>query len=145
MTRPHEFRPASVSTAILRVPRVDWSAIIAGTKTQLRHGPRGKPLGTLPRPVVVYSHQNFKSDADARLVALEDITREPLGAISPEGLAAEGFDSLKEFRRYWALRHHSHTFNPLLIVNVYHLALWTDGDRARFGDKLMTDLYGDWL
>lgn len=147
MPRPRAEIPVhTVKTLSLRVPRVDWSAITAGTKTQLRHGARfGASFRDLPRPVVLYSFQQFRRDADFKLAVLEDCYKEPLGAITPEGLAAEGVADLKAFRTYWSHRHHRGGFDPLLTVAVYCLAPWRAGDRARFGDVLMERLYGEWL
>lgn len=136
------------STLSLRVPRVDWAAISAGTKTQLRGVGRGMPRFlaiTPPRPIVLYSFMRFRDTAEFRLHVLEDVFYERLGAITPEGLAAEGMADLKEFRRYWSDRHHQSGFKPLTRVTVYCLRPWRDGDRERMADILIDHLYGPWL
>lgn len=137
----------TAATLSLRVPRVDWAPICAGTKTQLRIAGRWSRFSqeALPRPIVLYSFQRYRSTAEFRLGVLEETIREPLGAITPEGLAAEGMADLKEFRRYWSDRHHQSGFRPLTAVTVCCLRLWQDDDRERFGDILLTYLYGPWL
>jgi hypothetical protein len=138
----------SIKTPMLYVPRVDWSAVTAGVKTQWRAAGRGNPKFKLelPCPVVLHSQTIFRAEPDVCLAILEDVRREPLGAISPEDLAAEGMANLQEFRRYWTLRHGDGLgFRPLTIVNVYSVRLWRDGDRERFGDVLLEHLYGRWL
>lgn len=135
-------------TIQLKVPRVDWAAVIAGEKTQWRdtaHGPQFD-LTDLPRPVVLHSYQKFRRDAEARLAVLESAEREPLGAISPESLAAEGMASLSDFRKYWIERHKRvGYFMPLTTVMVYTVRPWQPDDREHFADKLLTYLYGPWL
>lgn len=138
----------SAQTLRLQVPRVDWAPIIAGVKTQLRRNGRGAPQlhrVSLPRPIVIYSVQPFRTDPETRLAVIESVSKEPLGAITPEGLAAEGFESLGEFRRYWMERHSRGQFKPLGIVNVYTLRPWRAGDREHFGEVLLSFLYGPWL
>lgn len=144
-SRP-ELPVRSAKTLMMRVPRVDWAAICAGTKTQLRGVGGGMPaFGNvkLPRPIVIYSFVRFRATAEQRLHVIESVELEPLGAITPEGLAAEGMADLKEFRRYWIERYDG--FKPLCVVKVYTLRPWQDGDRERFGDVLLSYLYGPWL
>jgi hypothetical protein len=134
------------STLFLRVPRVDWAAVIAGEKTQFRRV--GHTLASdnmsFPRPVVLHSRPPYRDTIEMRLAVLEDISREPLGAITAESLAAENIADLRAFRRYWISRHKV-GFRPLTIVNVYCIALWQPGDRERFADVLFEHLYGTWL
>lgn len=135
-------------TLRLRVPREDWAPVIAGTKTQFRGVGRGCPnfdKVQLPRPIVLYSHQPFREEAETRLAVLEQVWKEPLAAITPEGLAAEGMSDVKEFRRYWIDRHKRSGFKPLAMVTVYSIELWREGDRERFGDNFMQFFYGPWL
>lgn len=136
------------STLSLRIPRVDWAAVSAGTKTQLRAAGRSAPRFQHvkpPRPIVLYSFLRYRDTGEYRLHVLEDVFHEPLGAITPEGLAAEGMPDLKEFRRYWSARHSDSGFRPLTSVTVYCLRPWRDGDREYFADVLLTYLYGPWL
>lgn len=148
MPRPPEIPLYRATTLSLRVPRVDWAAVSAGTKTQFRACGRGAPQFSrvkLPRPVVLHSKPVFTQERMTRLGVLEDVYREPLGAITPEGLAAEGIESLAEFRRYWILRNPTGGFKPLTLVHVYCISLWQDSDRERFGGVLIDHLYGPWL
>lgn len=137
------------TTLTLKVPRVDWAAVIAGAKTQFRACGRGYPTFDkveLPRPVVLYSRQPFRAEPETRIAVLENVYKEPLAAITDEGLAAEGVADLAEFRRYWIERHtRGGGFKPLAIVNVYCIALWQDDDLERFGDVFMRYFYGPWL
>jgi hypothetical protein len=137
------------STLVLYVPRMDWAAVTAGVKTQWRAAGRGAHKYdemALPRPVVLHSQSAFHREPDVHLAVLENVYREPLGAITAEGLAAEGMASLADFRVYWKERHKgSIGFKPLTIVNVYCVRPWCDGDRERFGDVLLEHLYGRWL
>lgn len=135
------------STLFLRVPRVDWAAVIAGQKTQFRRVGRSLAADNMsfPRPVVLHSKPDYRDVTEVRLAVLEDIFREPLGAITPEGLAGEDVADLAEFRRYWARRHPHAGFKPLTIVAVYRISLWQPGDRERFAELLLEHLYGPWL
>jgi hypothetical protein len=81
---------------------------------------------------------------DAKLMVLEDKWLEPLGAITAESLANEGFETVAEFRRYWMARE-KRRFAPTRMVTVYRVRLWTPGDRAALGDMLMERLYGEHL
>jgi hypothetical protein len=146
---PATLERRQTGTLVLYVPREDWAAVTAGTKRQWRAGGRGGPIFDrvrLPCPVVLHSQTVFRGDPDTCLAVLEDVRREPLGAISPEDLAAEGMASLAEFRTYWKQRHNYNIgFKPLSIVSVYCVRPWRDGDRERFADQLLEHLYGAWL
>jgi hypothetical protein len=83
---------------------------------------------------------------DVRLVddGAEDVWREPLGAISPASLAAEGFASIREFRQHWMDREHRR-FPPLRMTTVYRLRPWLADDARESADALLHRLYGDFL
>lgn len=74
-------------------------------------------------------------------MVMEDKWLEPLGAISPESLEAEGFSSLAEFRRYWMQRE-QRRFMPTRMVTVYRVRPWQPSDEADFGRMLLRRLYG---
>jgi hypothetical protein len=138
--------PRKASTLMLHVPRVDWTAVSTGVKTQWRSARNNAPRYNTPRPVVLQSQSALGTEPETCLAVLEDVHREPLGAISPEDLAAEGMASLAEFRSYWKQRHnYSIGFQPLTIVTVFSVRLWRDGDREFFADVLLEHLYGPWL
>lgn len=147
MPRSPDFPRAHAYTQFLRIPLVDWPAVTQGRKTELRavgryatHSNRLKA----PAPVVGYVRQRFRADMEAALLVLEETWTEPLGAITAESLAREGFRDRREFRRYWNLRHRT-GFKPLSIVNVYRLRPWREGDGEWLGGVLMDHLYGEWL
>lgn len=136
------------STLMLHVPRVDWANVSAGVKCQWRavgHGDSPPKYGALPRPVVLHSQSAFHTDSQACLAVLEDVRKEPLGAISAEDLAAEGMADLAEFRAYWRARYTIAGYRPLTIVHVYNVRQWRDGDRDFFAHELLEHLYGPWL
>ena len=145
---PDELVRRQLTTLFLRVPRGDWAQVIAGEKTQFRRigrGPGATSNVEYPRPIVLHSKPEFRDVLEVRLAVLEDVFKEPLGAITPEGLAAENMPDLKAFRHYWSARHRRSRFKPLTIVNVFCFSLWHDDDRERFGALLLEHLYGPWL
>ena len=151
MARPsHEWKRVA-TTLFLRVPRGDWAAICAGSKTEFRASGKGARHGehaNLPKPVVAYSYLQYREEPQTALLVLEDSWVEPLGAISAESIAREGFASMSEFRTYWITRHTSHgggTFKPLSRVQAYRVRPWTPEDRPAMADKLLVDLYGEFL
>lgn len=145
---PQPYQQRRVSTAFLRVPAVDWIAVTRGAKREFRASP--KAVSNLwsvdpPTPVVAYRVRGGPAGGhDAKLMVLEDKWLEPLGAISPESLKAEGFESVAEFRRYWMARE-KRRFMPTRMVTAYRVRPWTDGDRERFADMLLDRLYGEHL
>jgi hypothetical protein len=70
--------------------------------------------------------------------------REPLGAISKESLAAEGFDTYAESRRAWRIREKRY-FPPLRMTTVYRVRPWTPEDARVMAEVLLERLYGDFL
>lgn len=134
---------------MLLVPRHDWAAVTTGAKRQFRISGGGvSPHFTkqLPTPVVLHSQTLYQTQPRTCLAVVEEARREPLGAISPEDLAAEGFATLAEFRRYWLGRYPWSTgFKPLSIVSVFSVRPWCDGDRELFGGLLLDRLFGPWL
>lgn len=147
MPRSPDLPLAHAYTQYLRIPLVDWPAISQGRKTELRavgryaaHASRLKA----PAPIVGYVRQRFRADMESALFVLEAVWTEPLGSISAESLAREGFRDRREFRRYWNKRHRV-GFKPLSIVSVYRLRPWRPGDRDWLGSLLMEHLYGAWL
>ena len=137
-------------TVFLRLPRRDWAAFTTGEKTELRApgGPGIPPLGMLkpPTPVVAYTPPSGRGHPDLwfGLMVLEECWQEPLGAISDESLANEGFDSLGEFRHYWKQRFHRHgrrAWDPLRPVSVFRVRPWQPDDEDRFARLLLERLY----
>lgn len=145
---PQPYEQRRVSTAFLRVPTMDWVVVTRGIKKEFRASPRAvSKLWSVdpPTPVVAYRVRSGPAGGhDAKLMVLEEKWLEPLGAISPASLEAEGFESIAEFRRYWMQRE-KRRFAPTRMVTVYRVRPWHYTDRARFGDMLLERLYGEHL
>lgn len=143
---PKPYRQRQTSTAFVRVPHAEWAAVKHGAKREFRAG-SGQHSAlwnvTTPSPAVAHS-MNGRGDYDSVLMVLENVWREPLGAISAESLTAEGFATFAEFRRAWVVRE-KRWFPPLRITTVYRVRPWTDDDTARMGQVLLGHLYGDFL
>lgn len=143
---PTHFRErASTRTHFLRLPRRDWANITQGIKREFRGG-GSLHLEVLdpPTPVIAYSQPSTFGGSEFRheLIVCEAAWREPLGAISPESLEAEGFSSLAEFRQYWRDRHQQGRFDPLKPVIAFRVRPWRgDEDVALFGRLLIERLY----
>lgn len=156
MPRERRSRPiprASARTSFLRLPRQDWAPITQGAKTEFRSpgGPGVPPLGLLkpPSPVIVYSPPSGYGGVELlhALMVLEECWKEPLGVISAESLANEGFDSLDEFRRYWKRRFdrtRRRAWDPTRPISVFRLRPWRGAeDEERFARLLLERLYLD--
>lgn len=144
---------ASARTSFLRLPRQDWAEITRGVKTELRSpgGPGIPPLSLLqpPSPIIVYSPPSGFGGRDflRTLMVLEACWKEPLGAISRESLASEGFASLAEFRRYWKRRFdrtRRRPWDPTRPISVFKLRPWLGKDDEEFFAQLLLErLYLD--
>ena len=142
--------PRRVARLFLRVPWRDWSAVVTGEKRMLRQPIQvlGLSLVSAPRPspVIGFTVRPRISAYENAMLVLEAYRHEPLGAISPADLEAEGFDSLTDFRRYWIARHPTgRGFDPLMTVAVCQVRPWEPDDAAAMGDVLLRHLYGEWL
>jgi hypothetical protein len=139
-----------LQTAFLKVARQDWAALVCGEKREYRvvrgrnQSPNAAGRWRTPAPVVAFSYQAFRDEPDFALLICEDTWTEPLGAISAQSLAAEGFDSIDEFRLYWRDREPK-GFRPLTDVAVYRLRPWEDSDRAEQAEILLERVYGAFL
>lgn len=144
---PRPFVQRRVSTTFLRVPIGDWPAVKRGYKTEFRASvgknnvPRHFTILT-PTPVIAYAIRNGRHDA--RLMWLEHAWQEPLGAISAESLAREGFASLAEFRTYWINREHKR-FTPTRKVFAYRVRAFADADAADAAALIFEHLYGEFM
>lgn len=77
-------------TVFVRVPRAGWAAVVCGTKREFRAAcGNHSALWSVqtPTPAVAYAVSDIGL-YDSALIVLEAVWREPLGAISPESLAA---------------------------------------------------------
>lgn len=142
---PNPFTQRKASTRFLRVPIADWPAVKIGRKTEFRLATkRPSRINYTPTPVVAYSLNG--STYDRELMVLEDVRRETLWQIKeqPESLAAEGFASYEDFRRYWLARHRS--FDPLSMVYVYVMSPFDpDFSPEALGARLVEHLYGEFM
>lgn len=145
---PRPFPQAVLKTCFLRVPPAEWARVRLGNKRVFRGSP-GRSSGLwnteVPTPVVAWTLVNgvYKS----QLMVLEQARREPLGAITAEGLAEEGFEgehAFAQFRRYWCERE-KRRFRPLMEVAVYRVRPFGSNDRQMMADLLLTRMYGEWL
>jgi hypothetical protein len=147
---PKPYRQRRTSTLFLRVPVAEWGPVKRGVKAEFRSAPGaqsqwlGNGAPDPPMPVVAYSVDR-QGRYDAQLMVLLRMWREPLGAISPDSLTAEGCRSLGEFRRRWMLTNRKR-FTPTRIISVYVVRAWREGldDRA-MADRLLEHLYAEWL
>lgn len=143
--RPRAKKPDArfAQTAFLRVPVRDWPHVVGGHKRELRlPGTRARKPRT-PTPAVGYCVRQIDPEPATALLVIEAMWEEPLGAISPASIAAEGFDSLAEFRSYWRAR--AFSYKPLSIVTVYRIRPFTPADTAQSAHDLIEHLYGPWL
>lgn len=142
---PKPFHQTTVSTCFLRVPLADWPAVRWGAKREFRGSPgRASRIWSVETPTPVVAYTIKPTGHDAALMVLERVWRHMLGAMEPEWLAAEGFSSFAEFRRYWVNRERKH-FRATREVIAYRVRPWTPNDRHDLGDALLRRLYGDWL
>lgn len=144
---PRPYTQRRLSTTFLRVPARDWPAVSRGYKTEFRAGSGKNAVPQLwhlepPCPVVAYTVRNGRHDA--RLMVLEALWQEPLGAISPESLEREGFATLAEFRRYWMERERKR-FTPTRQVFAYRVRAWRPADLDSMAGALLSHLYGEFL
>jgi hypothetical protein len=144
---PKPYKQRRTSTLFLRVPTGDWPKVKRGIKQEFRaqSGIQSQLHKVVaPMPVVAYAVDR-RGRHDARLMVLTAIWREPLGAISPESLEAEGCRNLGEFRRYWIARD-KRRFTPTAVVAVYRVRPWRDElDDRLMADRLLHHLYGEWV
>lgn len=149
MARLHPELPVRrVATTLLRVPQVDWAPIATSTKTELRTAGRYALLSHKVQPpdwpVLGWHRPRFSDRPKTMLLLIDEAWSEPLGAISPQSLAAEGYGSITEFRRYWNARH-TRGYRADAIVQVVRLRPATPDDYPAIGRRLLERLYGPWL
>lgn len=143
-------RQRSTKTVFLRVPTQDWSAVSTGRQREFRAAIGNVPqLWSVPLPtlVVAYRKRRATKDYEYRLMTLEAIRQEALGAITDEGLALAGYtgkDARSRFRREWMLRE-KRRFEPMRRVFVFTVRPVIDDDITMTGKALVEHLYGEFL
>lgn len=147
--QPREFLRRDARNTRLHVPRTDYNAVRAGAKREFRnYGRRAFDGLTFPTPAIGYCKREWWTSehgldgVDTMLLTLEDSWVEPLGAISPESLANEGFTDLSEFRRYIAARYPKGGYRPLANVIVYRVRPLTLEDATEFAGAMWQKMYG---
>jgi len=143
---PRPWTQRKAQTIFLRVPNADWVQVKRGLKTEFRAAAGAcSKFWNLepPTPVVAYRvHPNLGYDSE--LMVLEAKWEEALGAITPESLANEGFQTLADFRKYWCARERRR-FPPLRVITCYRVRPWELGDAETMSLSLLKRLYGDFL
>ena len=143
---PKPYSQHQASTIFVRVPSEDWHAVRGGYKREIRT--RQSSLAavqglSLPLPCVAY-RRHAQYGYDAVLMVLEAVWQEPLGAISEESIANEGYATMAEFRRAWTIRE-KRRFPLLAPVTVHRVRPWMPEDGATMGRALLRQLYGEFL
>jgi hypothetical protein len=139
---PEPFPAYGSRTRFLPVFEEDWLAVTRGSKTEYRL-PFFLTHLMCPSLAVAWRRRP-QGDPDRALVVIEEAWREPVGAISPESLAREGFPALDHFRRYW-MRRSGERFKPLSEVQVVRIRPFEPDDAATTGLQLVRNLYGPYL
>lgn len=145
---PRPYTQRHARTLFVRVPADDWPLVRRGMKKEFR-GQLGRQSAlwanvACPTPVVAYAI--VRGSYDARLMILQSVRQEELGAITPESLQREGFETFEEFRRYWLRRERGGSkFKPTRKVFVYGIRPWHPTDELEMGLGLLKRLYGDFM
>lgn len=121
-------------STVVMIPDVDWADVLTGRKTQFRsYSRRTKRDGGIPiKPTPAVGYHYVYDNLETQLIWLEDTWQEPLGSITAESIAAEGFASLDEFRRYFEVRYPKGGYRPLENVQVYRVRPITQADIEEF-------------
>lgn len=147
---PRALHQRQAKTVFLRCPSAAWTLISTGRIHEFRASPGNAPQvwrTPLPTLAVAYRRRPSRNEYDYRLMLLEAVRREALGAITDEGLAAAGYvgdDAFKRWRRDWTL-HTKRPFRPLCTVLVFTVRPIEQGDLAAAGISLLGALYGEYL
>lgn len=146
----------NVGNLPIRVPTQDWSKVVVGEKSMVRtysgakdrESPVVAPGTATPRPALLYSVRHNGPGRSRRWEATPGVLlshrQEPLGVISEEDLAREGFETLRAFKWSWKDRHRKLGWRPLDIVNVLEVRTVNPDDAEWTGDWLFTELFGEW-
>jgi hypothetical protein len=151
----HPNRPFSqhrASTIFLRVPSQDWPYVISGQRREFRASSGNAPQlwnVKLPTFCVCYRKRRATGDYEWRLLVLEGIRQEKLGAITDEGLVLAGYpgprdEAFARFRRDWCIREKK-KFLPMRQFHVYTVRRTVPADKELMAEALMDHLYGEFL
>jgi len=143
---PKPWCQRQATTIFVRVPNAEWAAVRYGGKCEFRAA-CGKHSALwnvpTPTPAVAYCVDQIGRYRSS-LMVLEDVWREPLGAITPESLEAEGYGTYQDFKRAWIKREHR-AFPPLRMTTVYRIRPWRPEDEHAMASELLHRLYGDFF
>lgn len=150
----------NVGNLPIRVPTVDWAKVVTGEKHMFRtycaratspERPVVPPDTVVPRSCLLYAVRFDGPGRSRRWEATPGVLlshrQEPLGAITPEDLEAEGFKFLPAFRFYWKQRYRKFGWRPWDMVSVLEVRPWNVGvdDLDTQGRWLLEQLYGEWF
>lgn len=142
----------------IRVPAMDWDAVVCGQKRMFRaycerardpSTPIVLPGTEVPRPCLLFATRYTGPRGTKEYKAVPGVLiahrQEPLGAISPEDLAAEGFKFLPAFRFYWKRRYQKLGWRPWDMVSVVEVRPVYEDDHTWVRDWIHDQLYAEWL
>lgn len=138
---PKPFKQRQAKTLYIRVPSTDWPSVRRGLHGFVGQIGKQTALFSTPTPMPCVAWSLKRGTYDARLMILESVHQEMLGAIDP---ASVGHPDLASFRRYWMMRD-GKKFLPTKKVFVYQLRPFRDGDEEAMGQALLERLYGEFL
>lgn len=141
---PKPWKKLRASTTFVRVPHSEWNAVKLGYKTEFRTNTATSLFNVRPPTLVVAYAIDAIGRYEAKLMVLEDLWQEPLGAITEESLANEGFATMAEFRKHWMAREHRR-FRPTRTIFAYRVRLADGEDLIQQGERLVELLYGEFL
>lgn len=148
----------TVTNLPIRVPAMDWASVVVGEKRMFRCYSERKrdrcmpvvpPETECPRPCLLFSVRHNGPARSRRWEAAPGVLlshrQEPLGSITSDDLAAEGFEFLPAFRFYWQRRYRTVGWRPWEMVSVIEVRPCRSdgGDDQRLADWLLEHLYGD--
>jgi hypothetical protein len=141
---PKPYKQRQARTLFVRVPAPDWAAVKRGLqRTFVGSIGRQSALWETPTPTPAVAYSIIRGSHDSRLMVLEAVRQEQLGAIDPAEL---GFESMAHFRRYWMQRERNgKKFPPTRHVFVYTMRPWERGDEEEMGMLMVKRLYGEFL
>lgn len=146
------FKQHRASTIFLRVPTHEWSYVVSGQRREFRASSGNVPQlwhVALPMFCVCYRKRRAAGDYEWRLMILEGVRQEKLGAITDEGLALAGYpgprdEAFARWRRDWTIREKK-KFLPMREFHVYTVRRVQPGDKESMAEELLDHLYGDFL
>lgn len=129
------WKPRRVSTRFIRIPARYWPDVIHGERREFRIlDKQATRPDNLIAPCLVVGWREVGGEYDSRLMVLERIWREHVGAITQESLEAEGHfgaDAFQSFRHEWVDRTHR-PFNLMQEVWAVRLRPLAEGDITEF-------------